>query len=75
MQNVNDEEQVEEDEEEEEDGGAAKVTIPAGVVAYTNKQRVLVFGSRGLTARYRHLMEDIRSLIPHNKKESKVRFS
>jgi len=25
-----------------------------------------------MTARYRHLMEDIRKLIPHHKKESKV---
>jgi hypothetical protein len=39
---------------------------------YTNKQKVLVFGSRGTTARYRHLMEDIRALIPHHKKDSKV---
>ena len=42
------------------------------IVSYVNKQRVLVFGSRGLTARYRHLMEDIRSLLPHHKKEAKL---
>lgn len=45
---------------------------PSGTVAYTNKQRVLIFGSRGMTARYRHLMEDIKSLVPHHKRESKV---
>jgi len=39
---------------------------------YTNKQRVLVFCSRGVTARYRHLMEDMRALIPHHKKDSKL---
>ena len=41
-------------------------------VPYTNKHRVLVFGSRGLTSRYRHLMLDMRALIPHHKKESKL---
>lgn len=39
---------------------------------YTNKQRVLVFGSRGMTSRYRHLMLDMRALIPHHKKEAKL---
>jgi ribosome biogenesis protein BRX1 len=33
---------------------------------------VLVFGSRGMTSRYRHLMLDFRALIPHHKKESKL---
>ena len=46
---------------------AAKTAVP-----YTNKHRVLVFGSRGLTSRYRHLMLDMRALIPHHKKESKL---
>lgn len=52
---------------------AAPAAPVTPIVAYTNKQRVLVFGSRGMTARYRHLMEDMRKLIPHHKKESKVR--
>mmetsp|Transcript_29257 Transcript_29257/g.62997 ORF Transcript_29257/g.62997 Transcript_29257/m.62997 type:complete len:383 (-) Transcript_29257:70-1218(-) len=39
---------------------------------YHNKQRLLLLSSRGITARYRHLMEDLRTLIPHNKKESKL---
>lgn len=43
-----------------------------GVVPYTNKQRVLVFSTRGITARYRHLMEDLRNMLPHHKKEVKV---
>ncbi|KAG7175808.1 ribosome biogenesis protein BRX1 homolog [Homarus americanus] len=38
---------------------------------WTNKQRVLVFGSRGLMAQDRHLMEDLRSLMPHSKSEAK----
>jgi ribosome biogenesis protein BRX1 len=39
---------------------------------YRNKQRCLVVCSRGVTARYRHLLEDIRTLLPHHKKESKL---
>jgi ribosome biogenesis protein BRX1 len=39
---------------------------------YRNKQRCLTLCSRGVTARYRHLIEDIRTLIPHHKKESKL---
>jgi ribosome biogenesis protein BRX1 len=38
---------------------------------FFNKQRVLLFAGRGTTQRYRHLMEDVRSLLPHNKKEPK----
>lgn len=39
---------------------------------YTNKQRVLILSSRGITARYRHLMEDLKKLIPHHKKDNKL---
>lgn len=39
---------------------------------YRNKQRCLVLCSRGVTARYRHLLEDLRVLMPHHKKESKL---
>lgn len=38
---------------------------------WTNKQRVLVFGSRGLSYRDRHLMENLRTLMPHHKPEVK----
>ncbi|XP_045585344.1 ribosome biogenesis protein BRX1 homolog [Procambarus clarkii] len=38
---------------------------------WMNKQRVLVFGSRGMSFRDRHLMDDLRSLLPHSKPESK----
>lgn len=37
-----------------------------------NKQRVLVFGCRGLAHRDRHLMEDMKSLMPHSKGDSKM---
>mmetsp|Transcript_30746 Transcript_30746/g.61090 ORF Transcript_30746/g.61090 Transcript_30746/m.61090 type:complete len:437 (+) Transcript_30746:37-1347(+) len=39
---------------------------------YQNKQRCLILSSRGITARYRHLLEDLKMLIPHHKKESKL---
>jgi ribosome biogenesis protein BRX1 len=39
---------------------------------YHNKQRCLVLASRGVTARYRHLLEDLRTLMPHHKKEPKL---
>lgn len=36
-----------------------------------NKHRVLLFGSRGMTSRDRHLVSDLRQLLVHHKKESK----
>ncbi|KNC48724.1 brix domain-containing protein 2 [Thecamonas trahens ATCC 50062] len=39
---------------------------------YRNKQRTLVFGTRGLTTRFRHLLNDLRLLLPHSKKEVKM---
>ncbi len=39
---------------------------------YRNKQRCLTLCSRGVTARYRHLLEDLRTLMPHHKKDSKL---
>lgn len=40
--------------------------------AFKNKQKVLILCSRGVTHRYRHLMNDMRLLLPHGKKESKL---
>jgi len=39
---------------------------------WVNKQRTLVFCSRGVSYRARHLMMDLRALLPHSKKESKM---
>lgn len=39
---------------------------------YHNKQRCLTLSSRGVTARFRHFLEDLRTLIPHHKKDSKL---
>lgn len=78
------EEEVEEEEEEvlsEESGDEEEPSVPAPVVPvqnfksdgrYHNKQRCLTLCSRGVTARYRHLLEDLRTLLPHAKKESKL---
>jgi len=41
-------------------------------VHYKNKTRVLVLGSRGITARFRHLLEDMKKLLPHHKKDNKL---
>ncbi|XP_046407859.1 ribosome biogenesis protein BRX1 homolog [Ischnura elegans] len=41
-------------------------------VKWTNKQRVLVFGTRGISYRDRHLMEDLKMLLPHSKPDSKM---
>ncbi len=34
---------------------------------WTNKERVLVFSSRGISFRTRHLMMDLRTMMPHSK--------
>ena len=39
---------------------------------YHNKQRCLILCSRGVTSRFRHLLEDLRTLVPHHKKDSKL---
>jgi len=49
---------------------ASKELISDGT--YKNKKRVLVFASRGVTSRHRHLMDDIRKMLPHHKKDVKL---
>lgn len=39
---------------------------------WINKQRVLIFGCRGLGHRDRHLMQDLRTIMPHSKSDSKM---
>ena len=41
-------------------------------IQYFNKQRVLIIASRGITARYRHFLEDLKKIIPHHKKDNKL---
>ena len=40
-------------------------------VVYRNKTKVLVLSTRGVGARVRHLMDDLRIMLPHSKKEGK----
>lgn len=67
-----------EDETSQPEAAAQSVSsVPADRVlptkyAYTNRQRVLILASRGITARYRHLVEDLKKLIPHHKTDSKL---
>jgi hypothetical protein len=70
----------EEDDGDDDDDSPAEPTplpvIQASTIKsdgrYQNKQRLLVLSSRGVTARYRHLLEDLRTLLPHSKKECKL---
>lgn len=39
---------------------------------WINKQRVLVFSQRGISFRSRHLMMDLRTLMPHSRPENKL---
>ena len=39
---------------------------------YHNKQRCMILCSRGVTTRHRHFLEDLRTLIPYHKKDSKL---
>jgi len=57
------------EEEDEEVGG--EEDRKGGKKKWTNKQRVLILGSRGIGHRDRHLMDDLRDLMPHCRRESK----
>ncbi|XP_043250007.1 ribosome biogenesis protein BRX1 homolog [Colletes gigas] len=45
---------------------------PLKKVKWINKQRVLVFATRGISYVQRHLMDDIKNLMPHHRPESKM---
>eukprot|EP00736_Rhodelphis_marinus_P008035 Rmarinus@m.19483 len=53
---------------EEEDA----TSHPPGKKAMMNKNKVLVFSTRGITQRHRHLLEDLRTLLPHGRKDAKL---
>ena len=66
-----------ESESEDEAPVGAKRKRPAPTpaqprVAYQNKQRCLVVCSRGASARHRHLLEDLKKLMPHHKSDAKL---
>lgn len=58
--------------ENDDDESEEEEVVSRGSGVYGNRQRVLLLSSRGITARYRHLMEDLKKLIPHHKKDSKL---
>ncbi|KLJ06294.1 hypothetical protein EMPG_10278 [Blastomyces silverae] len=64
-----------EDEQNEQNGVEGGVatnksqSLPSG---FMPKTRVLMLTSRGVTHRYRHLLSDLTSLLPHTHKESKL---
>ncbi|XP_029659581.1 ribosome biogenesis protein BRX1 homolog, partial [Formica exsecta] len=41
-------------------------------IKWVNRQRVLVFATRGINHRHRHLMEDLKKLMPHHRPECKM---
>ncbi|XP_046901743.1 ribosome biogenesis protein BRX1 homolog [Hypomesus transpacificus] len=48
------------------------VPAPVSMGKWTNKERVLVFSSRGINFRTRHLMQDLRTIMPHTKADTKM---
>ncbi|OCU02612.1 ribosome biogenesis protein BRX1 homolog [Xenopus laevis] len=48
------------------------VPPPVSEGKWKNKERVLVFSSRGINFRTRHLMQDLKTLMPHSKAETKM---
>lgn len=49
--------------------------VQAPVIKFKNKQRVLIVATRGIGGRSRHVMEDLRAIIPHSKREPKVKIT
>ena len=47
------------------------IEIPVSNLLSAGK-RILVFSTRGISYRHRHLMNDLRLLLPHSKKDSKL---
>ena len=65
----NSDEEAEEtsDDSDDDDKGKKKSSSQ-----WVNRQRVLLFSSRGIGYRGRHLMDDLRQLMPHSKPDSKL---
>ncbi|XP_004583700.1 ribosome biogenesis protein BRX1 homolog [Ochotona princeps] len=58
-------EEVEEDERD-------RIPGPVSKGKWKNKERILIFSSRGINFRTRHLMQDLRTLMPHSKADTKM---
>ncbi|XP_017263425.1 ribosome biogenesis protein BRX1 homolog [Kryptolebias marmoratus] len=59
-------------EAEQETKNEVTVPAPVSVGKWTNKERVLIFSSRGINFRTRHLMQDLRTMMPHSKADTKM---
>ena len=69
-QNIDGDHEADDDSSDDED--VESTMTGSSKIRYTNKQRVLIVASRGITARHRHLLEDLKMLIPHHRKDSKL---
>ncbi|KAA8584491.1 hypothetical protein FQN60_008276, partial [Etheostoma spectabile] len=59
-------------EAEQEKKNEVTIPPPVSLGKWTNKERVLIFSSRGINFRTRHLMQDLRTLMPHSKADTKM---
>ncbi|XP_077479292.1 ribosome biogenesis protein BRX1 homolog [Stigmatopora argus] len=59
-------------EKQEEKKDEISIPPPVSMGKWTNKERVLIFSSRGIDFRTRHLMQDLRSIMPHSKADTKM---
>ncbi|KAF3701950.1 Ribosome biogenesis protein BRX1 -like protein Brix domain-containing protein 2 Bx24 [Channa argus] len=59
-------------ETEQEKINEITVPPPVSMGKWTNKERVLIFSSRGINFRTRHLMQDLRTMMPHSKADTKM---
>uniref|UniRef100_A0A673YM82 Ribosome biogenesis protein BRX1 homolog n=1 Tax=Salmo trutta TaxID=8032 RepID=A0A673YM82_SALTR len=57
---------------ETEQNKEISVPAPVSMGKWKNKERVLVFSSRGINFRTRHLMQDLRTMMPHTKADTKM---
>ncbi|TKS84359.1 Ribosome biogenesis protein BRX1 -like protein [Collichthys lucidus] len=62
----------ERNETEQERKNEVTIPPPVSLGKWTNKERVLIFSSRGINFRTRHLMQDLRTMMPHSKADTKM---
>uniref|UniRef100_A0A2K5CIX5 Ribosome biogenesis protein BRX1 homolog n=1 Tax=Aotus nancymaae TaxID=37293 RepID=A0A2K5CIX5_AOTNA len=58
--------------EEVEEEERNRIPGPVCKGKWKNKERILIFSSRGINFRTRHLMQDLRRLMPHSKADTKM---
>ncbi|XP_026880098.2 ribosome biogenesis protein BRX1 homolog [Electrophorus electricus] len=57
---------------QQEQATIISVPRPVSQGKWKNKERVLIFSSRGINFRTRHLMQDLRTMMPHAKADTKM---